>query len=105
MLRRVYSYFFLLLMLPASLGCAESEQYKAGVDYEVLPQAVRTANPNKIEVNEVFAYYVQPLLLTLKRFCTPGKRLSPTMWICSAPQPSGSQPWKSMLAPTTARWH
>ena len=56
MLRRVYSYFFLLLMLPASLGCAESEQYKAGVDYEVLPQAVRTANPNKIEVNEVFAY-------------------------------------------------
>ena len=56
MLRRIYSYFLLLLLLPASLGCAEGEQYKAGVDYEVLPQIIRTANPNKIEVNEVFAY-------------------------------------------------
>jgi thiol:disulfide interchange protein DsbA len=56
MLRRIYSYFFLLLLLPASLGCAESEQYKAGVDYEVLPQVIRTANPDKIEVNEIFAY-------------------------------------------------
>jgi thiol:disulfide interchange protein DsbA len=56
MLRRIYSYFFLLLLLPASLGCAEGEQYKAGVDYEVLPQVIRTANPNKIEVNEIFAY-------------------------------------------------
>jgi protein dithiol oxidoreductase (disulfide-forming) len=56
MLRRIYSYFFLLLLLPASLGCADSEQYKAGVHYEVLPQVIRTANPNKIEVNEVFAY-------------------------------------------------
>ena len=56
MLRRIYSYFFLLLLLPASLGCAESEQYKAGEHYEVLPQVIRTANPNKIEVNEIFAY-------------------------------------------------
>lgn len=56
MLRRIYSYFFLVLLLPASLGCAEGEQYKAGVDYEVLPQVIRTANPNKIEVNEIFAY-------------------------------------------------
>jgi thiol:disulfide interchange protein DsbA len=56
MLRRIYSYFFLLLLLPASLGCAEGEQYKAGVDYEVLPQVIRTVNPNKIEVNEIFAY-------------------------------------------------
>ena len=40
MLRRIYSYFFLLLLLPASLGCAESEQYKAGEHYEVLPQVI-----------------------------------------------------------------
>jgi len=56
MLRRVYSYLILLLLLPASLGCAEGEQYQAGVHYEVLPQVIRTANPNKIEVNEIFAY-------------------------------------------------
>ena len=56
MLHRIYSYFFLLLLLPASLGCAEGEQYKAGVDYEVLPQVIRTANPDKIEVNEMFSY-------------------------------------------------
>lgn len=56
MLRRIYSYFFLLLLLPASLGCAEGEQYKAGVHYEILPQTIRTANPDKIEVNEIFSY-------------------------------------------------
>ena len=57
MLRRISTYIFLLLLLPVSLGCtAEDSAFKAGVDYEVLPQAVRTANPDKIEVNEVFAY-------------------------------------------------
>ena len=35
---------------------AQTEEYVAGVDYQVLPQAIRTANPNKIEVNEVFHY-------------------------------------------------
>ena len=56
MLRSIYRYFFLLLLLPASLGCADGEQYKAGVHYEVLPQVIRTANPDKIEINEIFAY-------------------------------------------------
>jgi len=35
---------------------ANNTKYKAGVHYDILPQAVRTANPNKIEINEVFAY-------------------------------------------------
>jgi thiol:disulfide interchange protein DsbA len=57
MLRRISSYVFLMFLLPVSLGCAaEDSTYKAGVDYEVLPQAVRTADPAKIEVNEVFSY-------------------------------------------------
>ena len=57
MLRRIFTYVFLLLLLPVSLGCtAEDSAFKAGVDYEVLPQAVRTATPDKSEVHEVFAY-------------------------------------------------
>lgn len=49
MLRRVSSYLFLLFLIPVSLGCAaEDSAFKAGVDYEVLPQAVRTANSSKI---------------------------------------------------------
>lgn len=47
---------FLVLILPMAMCQAQSDKYKAGVHYEVLPQAVRTANPNKIEVNEVFSY-------------------------------------------------
>jgi thiol:disulfide interchange protein DsbA len=57
MLRRISSYVFFMFLLSVSLGCsAEDSTYKAGVDYEVLPQAVRTADPAKIEVNEVFSY-------------------------------------------------
>jgi thiol:disulfide interchange protein DsbA len=47
---------FLALVLPMAMCQAQSDKYQAGVHYEVLPQAVRTANPNKIEVNEVFSY-------------------------------------------------
>jgi thiol:disulfide interchange protein DsbA len=57
MLRRISSYVFFMFLLSVSLGCsAEDSTYKAGADYEVLPQAVRTADPAKIEVNEVFSY-------------------------------------------------
>lgn len=48
--------FFLLMLLPIAACQAESEKYQAGVHYEILPQAVRTANPDKIEVNEIFSY-------------------------------------------------
>ena len=45
-----------------AMAQAETEKYQQGVHYEVLPQVIRTANPNKIEVNEVFSYYLWPLL-------------------------------------------
>jgi thiol:disulfide interchange protein DsbA len=47
---------FLLLIFPMAACHAETERFKAGEDYEILPQAIRTANPQKIEVNEVFHY-------------------------------------------------
>ena len=57
MLRRFASYMLLLVLLPVSLGCAAEEKYSAGVHYEVLPQVMRTADPDKIEVNEMFSYH------------------------------------------------
>ena len=47
---------FIVLLLPMAMAQAETEKYQQGVHYEVLPQVIRTANPNKIEVNEVFSY-------------------------------------------------
>jgi thiol:disulfide interchange protein DsbA len=46
----------IMMLLPLALSQVEAQEYEAGIDYEVLPQAIRTANPNKIEVNEVFHY-------------------------------------------------
>ena len=47
---------FILALLPLAMCQAADEKYKAGEHYDVLPQQVRTANPDKVEVNEVFAY-------------------------------------------------
>jgi len=47
---------FLMALLPMAMCQAEDQKYKAGQHYEILSQKVRTANPNKIEINEVFAY-------------------------------------------------
>ena len=47
---------FALTLLPLAMCQAADEKYKAGKHYDILPQAVRTANSDKIEVNEVFAY-------------------------------------------------
>ena len=47
---------FIALIAPMAMCQAQTEKYVAGVDYEVLPQAIRTANVAKIEVNEVFHY-------------------------------------------------
>ena len=44
------------MILPMAMCQAQGDQYQAGVHYEVLPQSIRTADPNKIEVNEVFSY-------------------------------------------------
>jgi thiol:disulfide interchange protein DsbA len=47
---------FILTLLPLAMCQAADEKYIAGEHYDILPQTVRTANPEKIEVNEVFAY-------------------------------------------------
>jgi|TARA_B110000503_G_scaffold70990_1_gene110261 protein dithiol oxidoreductase (disulfide-forming) len=56
MLKWIKRIVFTALVVPMAMCQAQTEQYRAGVDYELLPQAIRTANPNKIEVNEVFHY-------------------------------------------------
>lgn len=48
---------FVLMLLPIAACQAQAEKYQAGVHYQVLPQAIRTANPDKIEVNEIFSYH------------------------------------------------
>ena len=48
---------FLLFLLPAAACQAQDDKYVEGVHYELLPQVVRTANANKIEVNELFSYH------------------------------------------------
>ena len=47
---------FVMLICLCSVRSGAAEQYTAGDDYEILPQAVRTANASKIEINEVFHY-------------------------------------------------
>lgn len=47
---------FTLALLPLAMCQAADEAFKAGEHYDILPQAVRTADSDKIEVNEVFAY-------------------------------------------------
>ena len=49
-------FIFLAALLPMAMCQAADDKYKAGVHYEILPQSVRTADPEKIEVNEIFAY-------------------------------------------------
>jgi protein dithiol oxidoreductase (disulfide-forming) len=46
---------FVALLLP--LSAHAGALYQADVDYEVLPQPVRTANPAMVEVNEIFSYH------------------------------------------------
>ncbi len=54
----------LLTILFSVSACAESDHaapdtasvFEAGTHYQVIPEAVRTDDPNKIEVRELFAY-------------------------------------------------
>lgn len=56
MLMFVKRFVLLSLFLPIVTCADERDAYQAGVHYEILPQSVRTADPKKIEVNEVFSY-------------------------------------------------
>ena len=52
---------FIMALLPLAMCQAADEKYKAGEHYDVLPQQVRTANPDKVEVKS-FCLYLWPLL-------------------------------------------
>ena len=47
---------FVFALAPLVMCQAADEAFKAGEHYDILPQAVRTANSEKIEINEVFSY-------------------------------------------------
>ena len=47
---------FALALAPLAMCQAAEEAFKAGEHYDILPQLVRTATPEKIEINEVFSY-------------------------------------------------
>jgi thiol:disulfide interchange protein DsbA len=47
---------FMLALAPLAFCQAAEEAFKAGEHYDILPQPVRTANAEKIEINEVFSY-------------------------------------------------
>jgi thiol:disulfide interchange protein DsbA len=47
---------FVLALGPLAMCQAADEPFKAGEHYDILPQTVRTADPDKIEINEVFSY-------------------------------------------------
>jgi thiol:disulfide interchange protein DsbA len=59
-MKKLFSMLVLVSLLPLMAFAgdvpAASEKYIAGTHYQVIPVAVRTANPDKIEVNEVFWY-------------------------------------------------
>lgn len=44
-----------VVLIGASL-VAQAEEFEAGKHYEVLPTAVKTADPSKVEVTEMFGY-------------------------------------------------
>ena len=56
-MRRLLSQLLFAIVLAPLAACqADTEQYKEGVHYEMLPEAVSTSDPTRIEVVEVFWY-------------------------------------------------
>lgn len=56
MSRLLSSLLFIVAVLPLAACQATEDPYKAGLHYEVLPEAVSTSDPSKVEVAEVFWY-------------------------------------------------
>ena len=53
-MKKLFAAVLFTAVLPVT--ALAQDAYQAGVHYQVLETPVRTANPEKIEVNEVFAY-------------------------------------------------
>jgi len=61
-MKRLISIFMLAILIPVASCSAQSEDvkdasaYKQGKDYSLIPRPVKTADPSKIEVVEIFWY-------------------------------------------------
>ena len=55
MSRLLSSLLFMVAFLPLAACQATEDPYKAGLHYEVLPEAVSTSDPSKVEVAEVLS--------------------------------------------------
>jgi thiol:disulfide interchange protein DsbA len=58
-MKKIFSSLLLAVLFMPFLAAAQdapAEKYQAGTHYQVIAVPVRTGNPEKIEVNEVFAY-------------------------------------------------
>lgn len=62
-----------LLSVGVTLGAAAQETWEAGEDYDVISPAIRTAEPDKVEVHEFFwygcghCYNFEPLVVQWKK--------------------------------------
>src|SRR5512139_32412 len=88
-MKRLFALAMLLLSMPFALAAQEAApKYVEGTHYIRLPQAVRTADPKRIEVMEVFWYgcihcfHLEPLINDWKKTIKPDVdfQRSPAIW-------------------------
>ncbi len=88
-MKRIFALAVLLLSMPFSLAAQEAApKYVEGTHYVRLAQPVRTADPSRIEVTEVFWYgcihcfHLEPLVNDWKKAQKPDVdfQRSPAMW-------------------------
>jgi len=73
MLSRVKLSLLALILAPLVVMSVQAAEFKEGVHYTQLPQAVRTADPSKVEVVEMFGYWC-PHCNNFERYLAPWKR-------------------------------
>ncbi len=76
MLKKLLPMGLALLMMPLLALSVQAAEFKQGVHYTKLPQAVRTQNPAKVEVVEVFGYWC-PHCDKFERYLGPWKQQKP----------------------------
>lgn len=65
-----------LMLLPLLALNVQAEEYKEGVHYSTLPQPVRTQDPSKVEVVEMFGYWC-PHCNHFERYVEPWRKQQP----------------------------
>jgi thiol:disulfide interchange protein DsbA len=73
MLKKLLSQGFALLLLPFLALPLQAQEFVEGTHYTKLPQAVRTQDPSKVEVVEVFGYWC-PHCNDFERYLSPWKQ-------------------------------